>query len=1067
MENPEFKQNTTPFNPFSGSEIEKVIHTTQAQDEIWTSCKLGGDDANRAYNESISIYFEGELNIDHLEKAVNHLVNRHESLRAVFSTNGQFMTVFKNLKTILFFKDATLEKTSAANTYLNKFINNEANYVFNLVKGPLIKFGLIKTATKAFTLVITAHHIICDGWSLGIFLQELGVLYSAYNQNNQPELPKSVNFSDYADDNSDLIESDSYNTIENYWINTYKSSIPNYNLPTDYYFPKSRSYASKRLDFSLSKEALNLIKQCGLNNNSSLVTTLLAAFEVFVFKVTGETDITIGLPAAGQSVTGMQQLIGHCVNLLPLRAKLTNNQTFTEYLIQRKSTLFDAYEHQQLSFGHLLKKIPIPRNPSRVPLVPIVFNIDLGMTNGVNFNNLTYKLKSNPRTFETFEIFLNASGNENNLVLEWSYNTSIFKEETIKSFMQQFEAIIELICLKPNQPLHDIFSENYLEAYHKLNATTSQFSTDVLPYLLQKQAEKSAKNIALSFNNEHITYQDLFLKANQLTHYLIEQGVKAGDFVGVCINRNSNLLPTLIAILQSGAAYIPLDTKYPQDRIEFMLNDSKAKFLITSISLNISTQNELKVITLNDALKNSCNHSKAKPNIKISQNDYAYVLYTSGSTGKPKGVSITHKNLINLLLSISEKPGITESDKMLAITTISFDISLVELFLPLLNGASIVLAHTKTTRDGNLLLKLIKKEQVSIIQATPTTWSMLIEAGWNNKLEITAFCGGEALSSNLALQIINRCKSLWNMYGPTETTIYSIITEITKTDTQITIGKPINNTEVYILNKENHLMPPNVIGEIAIAGLGVSNGYFNRNELTTKQFINTNYSESKLYKTGDLGKLLPNGEILCLGRIDNQVKIRGHRIELGEIEQVLSQNTEINSAIVIVNNDRLIAFVKPEKTTKIQSAAITTWKQYLESKLPAYLVPQEINMISNFPKTPNGKIDRNALQKISSSKNESQTNVVSPQNETEKLLAKIWQKHLKINRISITSNFFELGGHSLIALKVMNDIKKEIDKELPISSLFEYPTIETFSKLITDSKTKETNYPGAHNSYKT
>lgn len=1040
-------------NPFSGPEILKVINTTQAQEEIWTACKLGGDDANKAYNESISLKLKGKLNLAAIQKAFQTLIIRHESLRSVFSTNGLFMTIFKELSIPILYDDISKLSSKEKEKVISNYLKQHTGSIFDLVKGPLIKASIIKISDFEHRLILTAHHIICDGWSIGIILQELGILYSANEQNTPPEISIPDDFSIYADEQQMLIESKEYKEIEQFWINKYKEPITPLLLPNDFPYPLNRTYKSMRYDFILNKNLLNALKKTGLHATCSLVTSLLSVFEIFLFKLTGQEDLVIGLPAAGQAVNGMTQLVGHCANLLPLRAKINRNSTFTDYLKQRKIELFDAYDHQQLSFGHLLQKLSISRDPSRVPLAPVVFNVDLGMTDGVYFHNLTYELINNARQYEIFEIFLNASGNEENLVFEWSYNSALFKQDTIKQMMISFENLIEDLVYNPNKSLSEIINNNYLDIYNTLNDTETVYPLQNLHELLKTQANSTPNNIAIEYNETKTTYKDLHRKTNQLTHYLLNQGIKPGDFVGVSLSRGPELIITLISILQCGAAYVPLDPKYPQDRLDFMLEDSETKFLITNNNLSFSFPDTIKQIFIEDALIFSQKLSNATPlKNNISQDNIAYLLYTSGSTGKPKGVPVTHRNLINLLFSITNEPGINEMDRFLAITTISFDIAEVELFLPLLNGACVVMTDTETARDGRLLLNLLQSKKITILQATPTTWKMLLEANWQAPLKLKAFCGGEALSLDLAKKLLLRCDSLWNMYGPTETTIYSIIKQIKKEDDIICIGKPIANTQAFLLNSNNELVPPGKVGEIAIAGHGVAQGYLKRQNLTEEKFIPNKFSKSihnkKLYLTGDLGKLLPTGDILCLGRSDQQVKIRGHRIELGEIEQTLATLDDVKSVVVLNFNDSLIAFVVPIKFDDVNHLKINEWKKHLINKLPSHLIPHDFRIIKKLPYTPNNKLDRNKLLESETLKIQPKISNSHPRTATEKMVASIWEKYLNLDEINIFSNFFELGGHSLIALKVMNRLEKETGKNLPLSSLFEYSTVEKFSKLL-------------------
>ncbi len=1047
----EIPKSKEQFDPFAGPEIEYVVHTTQAQEEIWAACRLGGPDANRAYNESISLIIKGKLYEDALEQALQTLVQRHESLRSVFSPDGRFMSIFTKRDIELSILDYSDLATEQRKESISGYLKNDAHHIFDLIKGPLFKAGLIKTDALEHQLVLTAHHIICDGWSIGIMLQELGTLYSAHLENQEANLPRPKSFREFSDIQHLLTTSQEYGEIEQFWLKQYEESIPQLDLPTDFPRPSVRSYKSQRLDFPLHTDLLSDLKNTGVKAGSSFVTTLLTVFELFIYQRTGQTDFTVGLPAAGQSVSGMTHLVGHCANLLPLRSSIDTDLSFIEYLKKRKSALFDAYDHQQLSFGHLLQKLPIARDPSRIPLVPVVFNMDIGMTDGVAFKHLEYELISNPRAYEAFEIFLNASGSEKDLLMEWSYNTSLFKPETIEAMMASFEKLLRELVSTPNETLATLFNTDYSSAYRSLNSTESSYPEEALHTLISKQAVATPHRTALKYHAAETTYEELEESANQMAHYLKEQGVSSGDFVGVCLPRCPELLATLLAILKCGGAYLPLDASYPQARIEYMLEDSEATFLITTKELSNSYSKATRHIVLEEMLAEAGKFSNTPFATIVSQDSVAYLLYTSGSTGKPKGVSVTHRGLINMLYSIAKEPGINENDRFLAITTISFDIAGVELYLPLLNGACVVLADTQTARDSRLLLETLEKEDITILQATPSTWQMLLDANWHKPLKLKAFCGGEALSPTLARRLLTKCESLWNMYGPTEVTVYSIIKQIFLHDTLITIGKPIANTQIYILDKQDHLAQPGTVGEIVIAGDGVAKGYWKRPDLTAEKFIENTIDpdgNSKLYRSGDLARLLPNGEIECLGRVDHQVKIRGHRIEPGEIEKVLTDLEDIKSAVVLEQSDRLLAFVVPVDPAASNKEQIARWRGNLSNSLPDFLVPQDFYILNEFPKTPNGKLDRQALLNTHSDQNNAPKKITAPRSKTEKLMADIWKNCLNLEEVDIYGNFFELGGHSLLAMQVMVRIEKQTGKRLPLAALFEYSTIAKLAGLL-------------------
>ena len=1042
------------FDPFAGPEIERVLYTTKAQSEIWSVCYFGGQDAARSYNESITIEFQGSLDVAALELALQNLIKRHEALRASFSTDGVYMTIYKYAPIEISTNDLSKLNEEEKKQALADYTSSDAHFLFDLVNGPLIKIGIAKLSDKNHNLVITAHHIICDGWSIGIMLQDLGQLYSAYSENVTPNMPVAIPFSTYADEELLFEVSTENRETEAFWHAVYKDSIPVVDLPTDHPRPSLRTYKSKRLDFALDPSLLLKLQQTARANGASFVTTLLASFEVFMYQLTNQEDLVIGLPSAGQPVVGMNHLMGHCVNLLPLRSKIDAKLSFTDYLKGRKSELLDAYDHSQLTFGHLLQKLNVARDPSRIPLVPVVFNIDMGMTDGVQFSNLTYNLISNPRAYEAFELFINASGDDKNLIVEWSYNALLFESETIEKMMLSFEKIIQKIIENPTETIDEIIFQDFSTAYIALNDTASNYPDATLFDLIALQAKLTPTNVAIAFFEETITYARLSKEVNQMSHYFRALGVAHSDFVAVSMPRSPDLIITLLAITQCGAAYIPLDHEYPLARLQFMMEDSKAKFLVTTADVATKLPQLAVTILIEDALAALPNYPDTALNNQLVPNDIAYVLYTSGSTGKPKGVCVTHKNLVNFLFSMSKKPGITEKDRLLSITTISFDIAGLELYLPLIKGATLVLADHYQARDGRLLLPLLEDKNITVLQATPTTWQMLMEAGWEKPLPIKALCGGEPLSNELARELVQKCDSVWNVYGPTETTIWSSLKQIKNADEEITIGTPIANTQIYIVDERGQLAAPGKIGEIAISGDGVARRYWNRPDLTAEKFVTNPFSNNKgslLYLTGDLGKMLPTNEIVCLGRNDQQVKIRGHRIDPSEIEQALLALEGIKYVVVLANENFLNAHIVPDTSLAMAEEKIPLWRTKLSSQLPSHLVPNAFNLLSEFPTTLNGKIDRKALIKFKHGQNSSKQ-FSAPTTPMEIIVCDIWKEYLKLDQIDIHSNFFELGGHSLVAVKVMSKIEKITNERLPLSSLFEYSTIEKLALLLMSGK---------------
>lgn len=594
----------------------------------------------------------------------------------------------------------------------------------------------------------------------------------------------------------------------------------------------------------------------------------------------------------------------------------------------------------------------------------------------------------------------------------------------------------------------------------QLNAEDTNYRNDTfsdypkektLPFFLNSCALRYPEKTALTFYDRNYTFHYLYETSNRLARLLVANGVSTGDIVGLAVSRSPEMLISLLAILKAGAAYVPLDPEYPKDRIEFMLEDSSAKVLLTEKKYHKHFTGNARELLIENIFSELSAYDADELQISFSSNELAYILYTSGSTGKPKGVQIRHFNLVNFLLSMQKEPGMTSADKILAVTTISFDIAGLELYLPLICGAELVLSNSSTSKDGRMLLDLLKDENITFMQATPYTWRMLIEAGWEDRLPVKILCGGEALPRDLVNKLLGRCSALWNMYGPTETTVWSTVKQI-ENDENITIGKPIANTQVYILDEKLNNLTDGSTGEIFIGGDGVALGYLNRPELTAERFIDDLFSVvpgQKIYRTGDLGRIRENGDIQCLGRIDHQVKVRGYRIELEEIEHALAQQNGIKEAVVIAREDvpgdpRLVGYVvlnQSAGTPPINEIG-SRWQEALLTVLPEYMVPDDFVLMEAIPITPNGKTDRKSLPVPNYSLSKKTGEYVAPRTDVEKQLADIWQEVLNIEKVSIFDNFFELGGRSLAAVQIMARIEKLTGKRLPLATLFEHSTIE-------------------------
>ncbi|OOQ61561.1 non-ribosomal peptide synthetase [Mucilaginibacter pedocola] len=1056
-----YEANPVEFDPFAGPQIALMGPATEPQIEIWTSCLIGGGDASCAYNDAGSILLTGPFNKDAMFKALQALSDRHESLRTVFTDDGQHFLVLDNPKLVIEYHDISYQTEAQNKLFIENYTRQNAITPLDLVNGPLFKPSIIKLADQVHYLTFIAHHIICDGWSIGVMMQEMSKLYTAFAKGEWPSLPSAARYSDYAAEQTAFAETAESREIEQYWLNQFKGSSHLLNVPTDNPRPAMRTYKSKRLDFTLDELLVKEVKQTARKAGASFVTMLMAAFEVYLQQITGHEEIILGLPAAGQSATGNYGLVGHCVNLLALRSYPKGEQSFIAYLKERNPQVMDAYDHQLYTFGSLLKKLNIPRDASRLPLVPVVFNIDIGMDEGISFHGLKHEYITTGREYENFEIFLNITDHKNALVLEWSYNTQIFEAATIKRMMDEYTHLLRQIVRSPEKPigkLPQMRAEELMTLLNEWNDTSVPYPKEKpLHQIISEIASRSPNAVALKFQNEIYSYRQLNERANQLAAVLVEGGVQVGDKIAVSLDRAAELVVSLLAVMKAGGVYVPLDPIFPINRINYMLADSEAVKLITSRKYSGMYESDAEELLLHEIWTTLDSKPKTDPKVAVSGQDLLYILYTSGSTGQPKGVQIAHHNCVNFLYSMQKQPGMTPADKLLAVTTISFDIAGLELFLPLITGSQIILVDAATAKDGVALLDIIRREKITVMQATPYTWRILLEAGWDLE-KIKVICGGEALPLDLATRILERASSLWNVYGPTETTIWSTIKQITPNDEFISIGKPIDNTYIYILDKFQNPLAPGAAGEIYIGGEGVAKGYHDQPILTYEKFVEdpfVNEPGAMMYRTGDLGKYLPDGNLMYISRIDAQVKIRGYRIETGEIEFHMGKDPDLKQVVVIARPDsngvdKLVAYVvfKEEYKGNDFNQCMNYWRSELRGAVPDYMIPDNFIRVDEMPLTPNGKVDKKALAAIGVIPAEIHDLYIEPRTDVEKLVADIWKEYLNVEKVGVYDNFFELGGHSLIAVKVMARIEKETGKRLPLAILFENSTVEKLSLVL-------------------
>ncbi len=1094
-----FKLKPVDFDPFIKGNMAKAIPVTESQQEIWLACALGGNDANCSYNQSVTVQLTGRLAMPALESAIHAVVDRHEALRSSFSRNGEHMFVYNGLEPLINHHDLSLDLNNQQ-ALLAGLAVLDSGSAFDLEKGPLIRFHIVKLSDSTHLLRFTAHHIICDGWSLGVLLEELSGIYSASITGSFARLQKPDSLRAFVMETAGFLQTDEYRDTETYWTQKFSDGGPVVELPVDRPRPPIRTYNGNRIDVLLEQHLVEKIKGLGSVAGANFVTTMLATFELFLHGLTSQEALVIGLPAAGQAVTGRPGLVGHCVNFLPIRSKIDGIECVADYLKRRKTELLNDLDYQRITFGTLLKKVNVIRKPGYVPMTPLVFNVDMGMDGKASFAGLKHKLVSNPRSYENFELYLNITGSAETTALEWSYNTNLFDERTIRQWIARYIDLLDRCADNPYGKVSQIgwkaperLAENNTETLdHEKPSRSSSWWADhhfqeraidvSLPMWIESSFRRYKDQVAIVFGQESVTYHELFVLSNKYAVELKSMGVKPGDRVGLSLYRGIDLVATILAIVRIGSAYVPLDITFPKQRLKAITDQADLKWIIVQQLLADQYDNHQPIATLEEFTRKAAMASGEVPLVDLPNDFVAYVLHTSGSTGKPKGVAMGQRALSNLLIWQRDHSEAGIETKTLQFAPITFDVSFQEIFSTLTTGGTLCLITEEMRYDIPELLRHIDKERIHRIFLPFVALHALAEYGCSSGIYprslrevITA---GEQLK--VTETIVNFFSfipgaTLSNQYGPTET---HVVTALKMTGppaswpTLPAIGKPVTNTRIHLLNADLAPVTDAEIGELFVEGLSLAAGYIGAPNLTSERFfdISHNSKSVRVYRTGDLAKYDDDGNLIFLGRGDAQVKIRGYRVELGEIESLLTKLDGIGEAVVVLGNDtigipRLVAYVSlkdkqhPHPPTSapqilehaISESRIKHWKSKLSAFFPDYMIPHAIVAISHFPLTRSGKIDRLALPPVTamlSPETQREKDFVAPRTVTERLIAEIWQNTLGLETVGINDDFFESGGYSLIAVKVMLAIERQLGIRLPLSSLFENPTIAKLAKLV-------------------
>ena len=1017
-----------------------------AQQRLWFLGQI--ENSNATYNMPMSLQLEGKLNVDALFESLAYVIDRHESLRMYFPTvEGQPKIRIKNIENfnILSVQDLSNLDQPTQSIMVQTLINNHVQEPFNLKTGPLFKAKLLQLKDDQFILLLNMHHISSDGWSIGIFIRELCHAYLTFFQGQKPTLePLPIQYSDFATWQRNWLQGEVLETQINYWKKQLKDAPPRLELPTDYPRPPIQSYKGSHYSHTLTPELTEQLKTLSQQEGVSLYMLLLAVFNLLLSRYSRQDDLCIGSPIANRPHPQTEGLIGFFANTLVMRNQIKSEQSFQQFLHQTRQTCLDAYQHQDIPFEFLVEQLKPVRSLSYNPIFQVMFAVENNDSEALNLPGLKIEWIDSSYPFAKFDLSLLALESDGQLNCNWEYATDLFETITIQRMAEHWEVLLQQIVTNPQQTISTLSwltkaDQKQLELWNQTNTNYPQDKT--LVDLFEEQVNKTPDNIALVFEEQSLTYQELNQKANQLAHFLHQNyQIKPDTLIGICIERSLDMAIALLAVLKAGAAYVPIDSNYPEERIKYILENSKISLLLTQSFINDKLSgffSEFSGQLINLDRLNFESFPCHNLALQSKPNDLAYVIYTSGSTGQPKGVMVEHKGLCNLALVEIETFDVHPSSRVLQFASFSFDAFIWEVLMAWGGGATLYLGNKDNLMPGLPLVERLRDDAITHITLPPSALAVL---PWENLPSLqTIIVAGEACSPELVKKW-SQGRNFFNGYGPTEGSVCATIAKYTSFEEKITIGRPIPNVQVYIL--DSHLQPVSigVPGELHIGGAGLARGYLDRPDLTAEKFIEVNLlgKIERIYKTGDLAKWQNDGNIEFLGRIDHQIKLRGFRIELGEIEAVLLKHPAIKEVIVNLhkteNNQQLVAYVTGELIDDLSQQL----KQHLKTHLPDYMIPSQIIRLDEFPLTPNGKIDRQALPHPN---HESQSLYEAPRNNIEQQLTEIWSLIVECEKISIHDNFFDLGGHSILAIKLLNEIQKNFNQELSLTSLFQNPTI--------------------------
>jgi amino acid adenylation domain-containing protein len=1018
------------------------------------------------YNIPVAWCLVGVLNVEALRKSFNEIVRRHEALRTTFAKrNGdavQIVAPALNLTVPLL--DLTDREPDLRQAEASRLIAEEAQRSFDLSKGPLVRCMLIRLDKEEHLLLLTLHHIISDGWSMNIIYRELGALYEAFSQGQPSPLPDlPIQYADFADWQRKRLPDDALDKHLSYWKDQLTGVPAVLRLPADRPRPAVQNFKGACHTAMLPVSLSEGLKSLARGEGATLFMVLLAAFQVLLYRYSGQEEIVVGSPVAGRNHSEIENLIGFFVNTLALHANFSNNPTFREMLGRVREIIIGGYDHQDLPFERLVEEMHPERDLSYSPVFQVMFALENELEEHPKLSLLTLTPLRVDASASQFDLTLFIDEKATGLAARVIYSTDLFDQATIARLLGHFQILLEGIVANPDEyivKLPLLSESERRQIIVEWNDTASDYRQNLCVHqLFDIQAEKTPDSVAVEFGNENITYGELRSRSNQLAHYLRSLGVGPDVLVAISVERSIAMVIGMLGILKSGGAYVPLDPSYPRERLDVMLTEMRTPVLLTQQRfVDRMSHPKDEIFCLDSDWESIADLSGESPAFKMTSDNLAYIIYTSGSTGRPKGACIPHRAIMRLVLN-TDYITLMPSDRIAQASNSSFDAATFEIWGALLNGACLVELTKDELLSSQKFAAKIRKKNISVLFLTTALFNKLsaeVPQAFSS-LKFLLF-GGEAVDPKWVKAVLNHGAPhrLIHVYGPTENTTFSTwypVKDVTEEATTIPIGKPISNTQCYILDKHLQAVPPGIPGELYLGGDGLAWGYYKRPEVTSEKFIRNPFRETagtSLYKTGDLARYLPNGDIEFLGRIDNQVKLRGFRIELDEIEVVLKQHSTVNDSVVIMREDspgekRIVAYIVFDHQNRLD---IKELRAFIQSKLPEYMVPSAFVVLNTLPLTPNGKVDRKMLPLPNQMQALSNNNFLAPRDAVERQLASIWKKALGLHSVGIRDKFFDIGGHSLLAVQVLSKINQWAGKEIPLAELFRSPTIEQLAGII-------------------